>query len=69
MQNPSTHRHPCMKTTTILLAFPFAILLACVLSSCEPPQGPAEEIGEAIDDAADRRPAEGVKDALEDGVN
>lgn len=29
-------------------------------------QGPAERVGEKIDDALDRRPAEGVRDAVEE---
>ncbi len=52
-----------------LLALPFAAFLVCTLPSCEKRQGPAEEIGEAIDDATDSRPAEGVKDAVEDATD
>ncbi|MCX6849009.1 MAG: hypothetical protein NTY98_08815 [Verrucomicrobia bacterium] len=48
---------------------PFCCLLALflvsisALSSCK--KGPAEKIGDKIDDATDSRPAEGVRDAVE----
>ncbi len=44
-------------------------MVACAfltLPACEDSDGPAEEVGEAIDDATDSRAAEGVKDAVED---
>lgn len=45
-----------------------AVLLT-VLPSCEERKGPAEEIGEAIDDAANNRPGEKVRDAVEDAAD
>lgn len=55
--------------TTILIALPAAAFLALALPSCEKkPKGPAEKIGEAIDDALDQRPAEKIQDAVEDAA-
>lgn len=55
--------------TSILLTLPVVALIASTLPSCEEPKGPAEKIGEAIDDATDNRPGEGVRDALEDAAD
>jgi len=52
-----------------LLTLSLVGALVCTLPSCEKRQGPAEEIGKAIDDATDSRPAEGVKDAVEDATD
>lgn len=56
-----------MKT---LLILPFALLTVAVLPSCKErvveKKGPAEKIGDKIDDATDSRPAEGIRDAIED---
>jgi hypothetical protein len=51
---------------TKLIALPFAFLLTLTLPSCEESKGPLERAGEAIDDATDSRPAEGLRDAAED---
>jgi hypothetical protein len=51
----------------LLLAIPFAAFFVTVLTSCsEERKGPGEKIGEAIDDATDSRPAEGLRDTVED---
>lgn len=54
-----------MKRYQILLTLPFTALLVTALPSCSERKGPGEKIGEAIDDATDSRPAEGIKDAAE----
>lgn len=52
---------------TLLFVLPLSAFLVATLPSCEQRrEGPAENIGEAIDDATDSRPAEGIKDAVED---
>lgn len=57
------------KFSSILMLLPLATFLFAVTSSCEKKEGPAEEIGEALDDVADNRPAEGIRDAVEDAKN
>lgn len=52
-----------MKTTLLIL--PFAMFTLLTLPSCRE-KGPGEKIGEKIDDATDSRPAEGIRDAVED---
>lgn len=53
---------------TFILPFTL-IAMACAapltLTSCKE-KGPAEKVGEGIDDALDNRPAEKVQDAAED---
>lgn len=49
----------------LLLTIPFTAILVAALPSCAESKGPGEKIGEAIDDATDSRPAEGIKDAAE----
>ncbi len=49
----------------LLLTLPFTAFLVTALPSCAERKGPGEKIGEAIDDATDSRPAEGIKDAAE----
>ncbi len=51
-----------MKTFCCLLAL--FLVSVTALPSCRE-KGPAEKIGEKIDDATDSRPAEGVRDAVE----
>lgn len=58
-----------MKIKTSLLGIPLVALTLLTLPSCEKSDGPAEEIGKAVDDATDSRPAEGVKDAVEDAAD
>ncbi len=55
-----------MKTTTLLLALSAVAILPLTAASCQKQKGPAERVGEKIDDALDRRPGEKVKDAAED---
>lgn len=50
---------------SLLLILPFALFSIAALPSCKE-KGPAEKIGEKIDDATDSRPAEGIRDAVED---
>lgn len=50
-----------MKSVCCLLSLLFVSFIA--LPSCK--KGPAEKIGDKIDDATDSRPAEGVRDAVE----
>ncbi len=56
------------KLSTLLMLLPLAAFLFTVSSSCERKEGPAEEFGEALDDATNSRPAEGVRDAVEDAT-
>ena len=44
---------------------PFSLFTLAALPSCKE-KGPAEKIGNKIDDATDSRPAEGIRDAVED---
>ncbi|MGV3658952.1 MAG: hypothetical protein ACO1TE_02175 [Prosthecobacter sp.] len=48
-----------------LLILPFAMFSLVAMPSCKE-KGPGEKIGEKIDDATDSRPAEGIRDAVED---
>ena len=57
-----SHTHT-MKS--LLLILPFALFSIAALPSCKE-KGPGEKIGEKIDDATDSRPAEGIRDAIED---
>ena len=50
-----------MKSICCILAL--FLVSVSALSSCK--KGPAEKIGDKIDDATDSRPAEGVRDAVE----
>lgn len=52
----------------ILLILPFALFTLATLPSCRE-KGPGEKVGEKVDDALDQRPAEGVRDAVEDVTN
>lgn len=52
---------------SLLLILPFALFSIAALPSCKE-KGPAEKIGEKIDDATDSRPAEGIRDAIEDAT-
>lgn len=52
-----------MKHALILL--PVMLLSLTTMTSCRK-KGPAERIGEKIDDATNSRPAEGIRDAVED---
>ncbi len=54
-----------MKSLLILLV---SALAFTALPSCKQ-KGPGEKIGEKIDDATDSRPAEGIRDAVEDIKN
>lgn len=56
------------KLTSFLLLVPLAAFLFTVTASCERKDGPVEEFGEAIDDATDSRPAEGIRDAVENAT-
>lgn len=49
----------------ILLLLPFTLMMTFALASCGP-KTTEEKIQDKVDDALDRRPAEGVKDAIED---
>ncbi|HEY8991262.1 MAG TPA: hypothetical protein VIM46_04755 [Luteolibacter sp.] len=51
-----------------VILFPlFALSLGLTSVSCKK-QGPAEKMGNKIDDALDQRPGEKVRDAVEDAV-
>jgi hypothetical protein len=52
-----------MKTFCCLLAL--SLVSITVLPSCKESKGPAEKIGDKIDDATDSRPGEKVRDAVE----
>ncbi len=54
-----------MRTFTAILLLSFAFAVSATIPSCRE-KGPAEKIGDKIDDATDSRPAEGVRDAVED---
>lgn len=56
------------RLTSFLLLVPLATFLFTVTSSCERKDGPVENLGESIDDATDSRPAEGVRDAVENAT-
>ena len=58
-----------MKNKLNILGIPLVALGLLTLPACEDSYGPAEEVGEAIDDATDSRPAEGVQDAVEDAAD
>jgi hypothetical protein len=61
---------PGMKTPKSILTLSLlAVLGAFPVTSCERREGPAEEAGEAIDDALDQRPGEGLRDAAEDAAD
>lgn len=45
---------------------PFILACALALSACERKPTPSETVKDKINDALDRRPAEGVRDAVED---
>ncbi len=55
-----------MKTSLLLI--PFALLTLVAVPSCRE-KGPGAKIGDKIDDALDQRPAEGIRDAVEDVTN
>jgi hypothetical protein len=57
-----------MKTALTILSVTSAFLLGFALPSCSESKGPAGKVGEKVDDALDQRPAEGVRDAVEDVV-
>lgn len=40
--------------------------LPIAATSCKESKGPAGKLGDKIDDALDNRPAEGIRDAVED---
>lgn len=54
-----------MRTFAALLLLSFAFAVSATIPSCRE-KGPAEKIGDKIDDATDSRPAEGIRDAVED---
>jgi len=53
-----------IRTLTLVLT---TTLLSLAASSCEK-KGPAGKLGDKIDDALDARPAEGIRDAVEDAT-
>jgi hypothetical protein len=55
-----------MKTIHTLILCLSATTLSLTAVSCKQEKGPAGKIGDKIDDALDARPAEGVRDAVED---
>lgn len=57
-----------MKNSITILCVTSAFFLGFALPSCSESKGPAGKIGEKVDDALDARPAEGVRDAVEDVV-
>jgi hypothetical protein len=56
-----------MKMLNVILFPLFALSLGLTSVSCKK-QGPAEKMGNKIDDAMDQRPGEKVRDAVEDAV-
>lgn len=48
------------------LSYLFAAASLALIPACERKESPAPEVKEKIDDALDRRPNEGVRDAAED---
>jgi len=44
----------------------FAAALLLTLPACEPKKSTSGKVKDTVDDALDRRPAEGVRDAAED---
>jgi hypothetical protein len=66
-----TLRIPANQIRPITMKFPTALLLApallaFALPSCEKAETTSEKVGEKVDDALDRRPAEKLQDAAED---
>lgn len=57
-----------MKNASLILCFASAVVIGAVLPSCSEQKGPVEKVGEKIDDALDQRPAEGIRDAVEEVV-
>lgn len=55
-----------MKTASSALCVATAFFIGFAIPSCEESKGPGEKIGEKIDDALDERPAEGIRDAVEE---
>ncbi|MBK8040822.1 MAG: hypothetical protein IPK22_27370 [Verrucomicrobiaceae bacterium] len=54
-----------MKTLRSIALILTASMLALITVSCNESKGPAAKVGDKIDDALDARPAEGVRDAVE----
>lgn len=49
-----------------LLILSFSVFAFAALPSCKENKGPAEKVGDKIDDATDSRPGEKIRDAVED---
>jgi hypothetical protein len=54
-----------MKTLRSIALILTASMLTLITVSCNESKGPAAKVGDKIDDALDTRPAEGVRDAVE----
>ncbi len=55
-----------MKLASYMLCLTSAFAIGFALPSCSESKGPAEKIGEKIDDALDQRPGEKARDAVEE---
>lgn len=51
---------------TLIKLIPLTFACAFALTACDRNPAPTETVKDKIDDALDRRPAEGVRDAAED---
>ncbi|MGV3659787.1 MAG: hypothetical protein ACO1TE_06375 [Prosthecobacter sp.] len=54
-----------MRTLSAIILLSLAFFASATIPSCRE-KGPAEKIGDKIDDATDSRPGEKVRDAVED---
>lgn len=57
-----------MKNVSLISCASFALLIAFAIPSCSESKGPVGKVGDKVDDALDQRPAEGVRDAVEEAV-
>ena len=57
-----------MKNASFILCVTCSFLIGFALPSCSESKGPGAKIGEKVDDALAQRPAEGVRDAVEEVV-
>lgn len=62
--NPNVHMKPFRYLLLLLTAVSFGFATV----ACNDNDGPMEDAGEKVDDALDRRPAEGARDAIEDAT-
>ena len=51
---------------SLMKLIPLTFACALALTACDRKPAPSETVKDKIDDALDRRPAEGVRDAVED---